>query len=159
MKTEPRFIERHAGRLSFGPGGERYLNKLSGAETGGAFLLTEIEIPPDAGPPLHRHTNEDESFVILEGELTFWLGGKTMRAAPGTVIFAPRDVPHTFKNCTSSPARAAVLVSPPGVERFFREFGAPLPGTDAPPPDDVMVERILKLAPTYGIEIIGPSPL
>jgi len=135
------------------------LNKLTGGDTGGAFLLTEIDIPPGGGPPLHRHTREDELFIVLEGELAFRVGEQTLHAKAGAVVFGPRGLPHTFKNCTGQRVRAMVFVTSPVSEGFFRSFGEPLPGTTAPPPDDVIIERIMKLAPEYGIEILGPCPL
>ena len=46
--------------------------KLEGRQTGGRFALWEGVLPPGAAPPLHSHP-QDETFYILEGELTAWL--------------------------------------------------------------------------------------
>lgn len=45
--------------------------KASGAESGGAFSLIEVQYPPGFAPPLHLHHHEDESFYVLDGEVTF----------------------------------------------------------------------------------------
>jgi quercetin dioxygenase-like cupin family protein len=159
MAAMARFLPPRAGRAMHGPGGERYLSKLSASETGGIFTLVELEVPPGTGPPLHRHTREDELFLVIEGELSFWVAGEVVRAAAGAVVYGPRDIPHTYKNRGDSPARAMVMMTPPKCGEFFRRFGEPLSGESNPPPDEAIIERITRLAPEYGIELLGPSPL
>jgi len=51
----------------------------------------------DNCPPRHIHRNEDESFYILEGEITAWIGDQTIRGTAGTLIFSPRGAPHSFE--------------------------------------------------------------
>lgn len=46
--------------------------KLEGHRTAGRFALWEGVLPRGAAPPLHSHP-QDETFYILEGELTAWL--------------------------------------------------------------------------------------
>lgn len=46
--------------------------KLTGKETGGRFALWEGVLPGGAAPPLHSHP-QDETFYVIEGELTAWL--------------------------------------------------------------------------------------
>lgn len=158
MAIKPIILEPNAGKLSHGPGGDRYVTKLSGEQTAGAFAMVEIAVAPGAGPPLHRHTREDEVFLVLEGTMSFWLDGRTVEAPVGTIVYAVRNVPHTFRNRGSVAARMMAWITPPAAEAFFRRFGEPQPGC-GPPRDEVMIERIMKLAPEYGIEILGPSPL
>lgn len=153
-----RHIPAGEGAIGFGPGGDRYVTKLTSADTRGSFNLTEIVIPPNSGPPLHKHTQEDELFILLEGSLAFWLDGRSIVASVGDVVLAPRNAPHTFKNCSSNQARAMVLIAPPVSEQFFRGFTEPR--TDGNRATDAeIIERMMRLAPQYGIEILGPSPL
>jgi hypothetical protein len=49
-----------------------------------------------------------------------------------------------------------VLFTPGHVEGFF-DYGLPVNGQR--PSDDRLIERILELAPRFGIEVLGPSPL
>src|SRR5207247_11038144 len=46
--------------------------KVAGVETGNAFSQIEVDDPCGGGTPLHVHHNEDETFYVLEGELTFF---------------------------------------------------------------------------------------
>ncbi len=155
---QPLHVTSNDGHVGFGPGGDRYVTKLAAAQTGGLFNLTDIIIPPGSGPPLHLHESEDEVFMVSEGEMTFWIDGRRIVGKPGDVVYAPRRIAHTFKNCSSVPARAMVLITPPESEQFFRRFTEP--AADGQPAEDhEIIDRILRLAPEYGIEILGPSPL
>src|SRR5579863_6739930 len=70
--------------------------KASAKTTGGAVGVIELLSPKGSGSPLHVHHREDEWFYVLEGELTFWVGGRIISAPAGSFVFGPRDIPHTF---------------------------------------------------------------
>ncbi len=129
--------------------------KATGKETGGAFSLIEEINPPGDGPPLHIHMDEDETFYILEGEVTFAVGEKTMRAAPGTFVFAPRGIPHTYKVEGDQPARMLTTIVPAGFEQFFIELGTPAHEFKLPP-DTVTtdMEKLYALAKEYNVIIL-----
>jgi quercetin dioxygenase-like cupin family protein len=102
-------------------------SKVKSEDTLGAYSFREFITPPGTGPVPHRHSREDESFYILDGQLEFKIGERGERlivAAPGSFVFAPRGIPHTFKNVGSTPARALVIISPAGLENFFEERNA-----------------------------------
>jgi mannose-6-phosphate isomerase-like protein (cupin superfamily) len=67
--------------------GDTYTTLLSGAQTGGAFTLLEALVPAHTGPPPHIHHAEDETFILLEGALSFRVADATYDARAGTVIF------------------------------------------------------------------------
>jgi quercetin dioxygenase-like cupin family protein len=56
--------------------------KATAETTGGGVEVIEILAPAGAGSPLHVHHREDEWFYVIEGELTFWVGGQTIHAPP-----------------------------------------------------------------------------
>jgi len=45
--------------------GDIYTAKINGDETRGVYSVWEIEVAPNNGPPLHKHSMEDESFYVL----------------------------------------------------------------------------------------------
>jgi hypothetical protein len=67
----------------------------------------------------------------MEGEMRFMVGDRILDAPAGSVVFAPRGVPHTFK-IKSSQARAITLCTPAGFEEWFRELGQPATSFDRP---------------------------
>src|ERR1700674_4071280 len=70
--------------------------KAGGKETGGAFGLIEQVLPAGFRPPPHVHTREDEGFYIIEGRLAFSCGDRRLEAGPGSFVFLPRGIEHTF---------------------------------------------------------------
>jgi quercetin dioxygenase-like cupin family protein len=72
--------------------GGRYTFKASGEDTGGAYALIEMVLPPGSGPPPHIHEREEESFYILEGTLQFQVGGESVTAGAGAYVKTPRGV-------------------------------------------------------------------
>lgn len=130
--------------------------KTGGAETGNAFSQIETDDPHGTGPPLHLHRNEDETFYVLEGEVTVQVGDERMDLAAGDFLFGPRDVPHAYV-VRSERARMLVTASPAGVEQFFVGHGVPVTGAE-PPTDAVMppMDELMRLFAEYGCEILGP---
>jgi quercetin dioxygenase-like cupin family protein len=121
---------------------------LSAADTGGTHTLIELTVPPRDGPPPHIHTNEDETFIVLEGVLDFTIDGQTRRVGPGACIFGPRGVPHTFKCLGSCRARLLVLTTPGGFERFGAAIAQQFPkGTRVDP------ARLTSIMQEFGLKI------
>ena len=91
--------------------------KLTGAETDGAVGIVEVTSPGGPAAPLHVHRREAETFCVLEGELTLFVGDEVVRASAGDVVYAPANIPHTY-NIDSPMARILVISSPAGFEQF-----------------------------------------
>jgi quercetin dioxygenase-like cupin family protein len=70
--------------------------KATAADTGGLMSIVEVTEPPGIEAPLHVHHRDDEGFWILEGDVTFEVGGTTIEASAGDYVFGPRDIPHRF---------------------------------------------------------------
>ena len=131
--------------------------KSSAETTGGRVAVIEHLAPQGSGSPLHVHRREDEWFFVIEGELTFWVGGEVIVAPAGAFVYGPRDIPHTF-TVTSHQARFLLVTEPAGFEGFMRALSAPaedrvLPPDTIQPPDPAVM---MAAAAEYGIEILGP---
>jgi len=103
--------------------GDRVAILLDGAATNQKYTVMEATLPPKAGPPPHVHTREDEAFLVLAGEVTFYLGDKTIVRQKGESLFAPRNIPHHFKNTGTEDAVLLETASPAGIEDFFVAAG------------------------------------
>lgn len=129
---------------------------LAGAEaTGGAMGAWDWRGTSAGNPPLHVHRREDEAFYVLEGRVSFEVGGERLAASAGDFVFAPRDLPHRFA-VDSEEARMLVLVVPGGFERFFAEVGRPASSSTLPPLERPDPEAVARAAGPYGVEILGP---
>jgi quercetin dioxygenase-like cupin family protein len=90
-----------------------------------------VELTGGGRPPLHRH-DFDETFYVLEGELTFQLGDDLLTRRTGELAFAPRGAPHTYANLSGAPARVLLVITPAGFERYFARMAAELQGVEPP---------------------------
>ena len=131
--------------------------KSSSESTAGRVGVTETLAPRGSGSPLHVHHKEDEWFYVIDGELTFWVGGQVITAPAGSFVYGPRKVPHTFI-VSSEQARFLLVVEPAGFEGFVRALGEPAQELVIPPPatEPPDVAAMAALAAEYGIEILGP---
>lgn len=97
--------------------------KLGAAQSGGEATVIEGVIPPDSGPPLHVHEKENETYYVLEGQFEFVCGDECAWGGPGTFVFAPRGLPHRYKNVGDKPGRVLFGFTPGGIEAFFEDLG------------------------------------
>src|SRR6266545_1967672 len=130
--------------------------KAGDAETGHAFSQIETDDPRGTGPPLHLHHNEDETFYVLEGEVTVLVGEERFDLSAGDYCFGPRETAHAYI-VRSERARMLVTANPAGVEQAFVSLGVPVTGSE-PPTDAVMppMDELMRLFAGYGCEILGP---
>jgi quercetin dioxygenase-like cupin family protein len=135
--------------------GDVYRFLATGEDTNGAYAMWEANVPPGGGPPPHVHSREEEGFYVLEGEIVFHIGNERIVAAAGTLANLPIGTPHWFRNETLRPAKMLIWVAPAGLERMFLELGVPVPrgATAAPSPTKEEIEKLMEVAPRYGIEI------
>jgi quercetin dioxygenase-like cupin family protein len=130
--------------------------KTTGKDTGGEFALVELVALPEAEPPPHIHHSMDETYCLLEGELDVLDGDRTFTAKAGSVFYIPKGTLHAWRNATTEPARALLLITPAGFEGVIEEVGrrgtlssVPPP---PPPPTEEDVRRIEELGRKYDTE-------
>jgi quercetin dioxygenase-like cupin family protein len=158
MNHPPTLRSPSEGR-TIGIVGDVYRFLATGDETGGKYAMFEALVPPGGGPPPHVHSREEESFYVLDGEITFQVNGQTIIAPAGTFANMPIGSLHSFRNATDQPARMIISVAPAGLEQMFFEIGQPLsPGEHAPAPTPDDIAKLLAAAPRYGVDIRVPHP-
>jgi len=160
--AEPEGVARYARRVSLGTSvwyvGNLFTVLAGSGDTGGRFALIEVLAPKGTEPPRHVHHREDEAFYVLEGEITFYVGDEVYVATPGTFVFAPRGIPHSWVVETDV-VRKLVTLTPGGAEEHFRDprFSEPartltLPPSEEPPDVAALVADMER----YGVEVVGP---
>jgi quercetin dioxygenase-like cupin family protein len=138
--------------------GDLYTILASGEDTGGAYALIHATVPPGGGPPPHIHRREDEAFYVLEGSLTFQADGREIAATAGTWVTLAKGSLHTFRNSGTTTATMLIVVTPSGLEKFFAEVGREATDRTSPPPvTHADIEKLLAVAPSYGLEIRLPA--
>lgn len=124
-----------------------------GDRTGGSVMFGEARIPPrTSGPGLHVHSREDEAVYVVSGVLTVVVGERRVRAAPGHLVWLPREVPHTFANLDDEPVWAFGVTTPAGLEGMFSEQAEYFAGLDGPPDP----ARVREIGDRYGVRALGP---
>ena len=146
-----------SGPAYWGPGDHmRFI--VTGAQTGGAFFMAEVTVPPGGGPPPHLHTREDESFYLQQGTVTIQVGDRTLHASPGDFVHLPRGIAHSFRNTGTQEVKMLLTVTPAGLEEFFAEAFYPAPEGSSPPPvNAAFMARLMGAASRHGITLLPPA--
>jgi mannose-6-phosphate isomerase-like protein (cupin superfamily) len=129
--------------------------KATSQDTGGKFTLLEVT-ENEGETPLHVHHNEDETFWVLEGDIEFEVGGKTIEAGPGSLLYGPRSVPHRYV-VRRGPARMLFLFTPGGFEELLRATSDPASERRIPVADEGMpdFEQLPELVRRHGCELLA----
>ena len=133
--------------------------KATGAETGGKYSLVEELCSRGFATPWHVQGREDESFLVVDGEVTFFVGDRVIEATAGSFVFLPQGIPHAFQ-VDSETAHLFNLITPAGFENFFFDLSVPAQDLVVPPPPDSPPDfgPIAAAAARYECKILGPPP-
>ena len=123
-------------------------------DEGASYALSEWEVEPGAqGPPVHIHHEHDEGFYVMSGHFGFLLDGVTTYGKPGAHVLVPKGHAHSFWNAGARPGRLLLIVSPPGLEQYFRALAAGLGEIDTQEGSIALRKR---LGEEHDIEVVGP---
>ena len=107
--------------------------------------------------PLHSQPDDDETFYVLEGDLTFYLeDGQPLSAWPGSLVHVPAGTAHAYQ--VDSETARLLNVTTPRHERFFRAAGEPAQARTLPPQAPPDMDKVMAAANEHGVEILGPPP-
>jgi quercetin dioxygenase-like cupin family protein len=159
-KPAPIALSAEAGQ-SLSVVGDTYRILVTGKETGGAFATIDMLVPPGGGPGPHSHSDFQETFYVIDGEVEVKSEASTYTAKKGSYVVIPKGgIVHCFKNKTDSVAHLLCTVVPSGLEEMFIAIGKPVaPGLFLPPPpmDPQSIEKLIKVAEQYGQKVYPPN--
>jgi mannose-6-phosphate isomerase-like protein (cupin superfamily) len=123
----------------------------------GDFSLLRMHAPAGDQPPLHVHAYEHETFYVLEGSMTLWVGdAEPVVLGAGECATAPPGIPHTYR-VGDSGGVYLVATCPGAFAAFVRAAGEPASRLELPvlegPPD---AERLARIAADHDITLLGP---
>ncbi len=133
-------------------------HKITPHDTSGDYDLMVAETPPNVpGPPPHLHNAYKESFLIIEGELEFFVNGKTQVVRAGESVDIPPKTLHTFNNKTNQTCKWINIHSPKGFRTFFNELGVPDTEANAVEKSVApeLIQKVIQTASDYDMIIQG----
>jgi quercetin dioxygenase-like cupin family protein len=140
------------GGLWLVDGEKAFSTKVSGADVGKRYAAVEVHAPPDRGPALHVHIDQNELIFMLKGSIGVQCGSERIILNAGDAFMAPTGVPHAFVTLGKEPAHMLAFFDPAGeMEGFFAEF-APLVSADVEPDQKRLAEAYAK----HGMKVVGP---
>ena len=132
-------------------GPDQWMVNVPAAATNDALCVMTWHGHAPGGPPLHLHPEQDEVFIVDEGEYRFQCGEELFLLKAGDSIFLPRGLPHTFRQLSAT-GKLRFLYTPAGrMEAFF----AALSRLDGPPAPEVAQT----LFASHGMQVVGPPLL
>ena len=135
-----------------------YLNVvLSQADSAANISVIEHKMREGFGPPLHVHTEEDETFYALEGSFRFRVGDETVELETGQSLHVPGGTIHTFR--VLSAVGRLLTVTNGAFEDMVRAASVPAQVADLPAQAPMSVDdqtRLAKLCNQNGIQFLGP---
>ncbi len=129
----------------------------TGEQTGGAFTLVDEQAKRGESVPLHLHWEDMESFYVVEGVITLYIGDKPgVRASAGSFAHLPGGTVHGFR-IESDTARYLILTTPRHGQ-FYRAITLPSRAGGLPPLESIDGSQITRASMEYGVEYVGPLP-
>ena len=111
--------------LEFPPGvGLKFIITESTADTAGEYVEMEGSmLAHSAGPPVHIHPQQEETYQVVSGTADVFLNGRWHQVHAGESLTVPRGAPHTIKNEHVEDVRAMNWHRPAArFEDFARTF-------------------------------------
>ena len=131
--------------------------KAHARETGGSISVIDVTVPSGKATPLHKHPDAEESFYVIDGQITVHVDGVDHDLAAGATTTVRRDTPHAFA-VRSASARLLVMFTPGGGEQFFIDAGEPAQRRELPPAPTPDFAKFRAAAEKNGVVILGPPP-
>ena len=119
-------------------------------------------MPHGSAPPPHFHPAQDESFEVLEGELSAVVDGVERILRPGDTLSVPRGAVHKMWNSSDGLTRAVWQTRPAGRTLELEGDRRPRPAPPAGPGRISSPTRLAALLNEYDDVIrlaAGPKPL
>jgi quercetin dioxygenase-like cupin family protein len=136
------------------------ISQMAGpADNNGAFDVIIAKARRGTEPAPHIHSQEDEFFYVLSGEIRFYVDGEVFSVTAGECMFLPRRKPHAFL-VTSEEVHMINFVTPGGFIDAINRMNAPAERMEMPTAADTMtyanadLTETIKVIEQYGIQFL-----
>jgi quercetin dioxygenase-like cupin family protein len=124
-----------------------------GPVTAGAFSVVQTQHEPtDFGPPMHKHRDAAEAFYVLQGTYVMFVEQRQDLCPPGSFVYVPANVAHTFKVVSPESGTKLNIFSPAAMAGFFEELA------EAEANGTATRELLHQISERHEMEIVGPVP-
>jgi quercetin dioxygenase-like cupin family protein len=127
---------------------------LDAKATGGQLMVGRFDVREGEAPPYHKHTREDEVFMLIKGTALVWVDDQETELSEGGIVFLPRNIPHGYR-ITSKTADLLMINTPAGIEGMFR-FSGRDKATPRPEGFEISPAQMAEGAARFGQVILGP---
>ena len=128
MMAECKVVDQEGGNL-YRRKNDMYV-KVTAEDTDGAYEICEEVCPAGFASRRHAHTQNHESFYVIEGSAAFHLGDETFQAVPGMLYHIPPGIPHQVV-AGENGVRMLMVFSPGHTEAMFKDMVALTPEEQA----------------------------
>lgn len=150
--STPFVVQPGEGRL-LDLGNFEALVLADGPGTSGAFTVLQTQgEPPGFGPPLHVHRDAAEAFYVLAGTYRMHLEDRQALCGPGSFVYVPANVAHTFVVVSDEPGKKLNLFSPAAMVGFFEDLAEAEANGMATP------DLLKEISEKHHMGIVGPVP-
>lgn len=125
--------------------------------TGGSISVIHVTVPRGKATPLHKHPRAEETFYVIDGDVTVHVDGMDHELSAGATSTVRRDTPHAFA-VRSELAHLLVMFTPGGGEQFFIDAGHAAPRAELPPEVEPDVAKFRAAAEANDVVLLGPPP-
>jgi quercetin dioxygenase-like cupin family protein len=108
-----------------------------------------VEVPAGGFTPPHSHRDEEEGYLILEGELAMTLGSSERRLAPGDFAYVPPGMLHGYRNVGAGTVRFLAWTVGGPIDEFFAAMSE---GVREMPRDAAVMAKLMQ---RYGVAPAG----
>lgn len=150
--SEPFIVHSGEGHV-LGLGNFQAVVLADAAATDGAFSLLRTQGEPTGfGPPMHIHADAAEAFYVLEGTYRMHIEDRQALCGPGTFVYVPANVAHTFVVVSDEPGMKLNVFSPAAMVGFFEDLAA------AEASGNPTLETLAAISERHRMTITGPVP-
>jgi quercetin dioxygenase-like cupin family protein len=123
---------------------------IAGDQTNDSLAVMFDTTPPGGGPPPHIHANEDELFLVVEGQISYSVDGQWTEVGVGGAVYLPKGIVHCYRNVGTTHSRHWVITCPAGFEKCFARCAEEFAKSGGPD-----MSRIIQISREHGIEILS----
>ncbi|BAZ05003.1 cupin domain-containing protein [Calothrix sp. NIES-3974] len=129
---------------------DRVCIKLKSTHSPNSMAVVTVDVPPDGFVPPHTHTQEEESYYMLEGSMVMQLGSEEFTIEPGDFVHVPAGTIHGYRNNSDQPIRFLAWTIGGSIDEFFIEMSTKIREI---PKDLPKMPEILE---KYGVKMVIP---